>query len=64
MKVSVDPQRCMGHGQCYTHAPEIYQFDAEGYCVVVKPEVEGDALTQAVKGAQACPESAITVSEE
>ncbi|ODQ93476.1 cytochrome [Mycolicibacterium holsaticum] len=54
----------MGHGQCYAHAPEIYEPDADGYCVVIKPDVDGDDLTQARIGAQACPESAITVSEE
>ncbi|MDQ2636846.1 MAG: ferredoxin [Actinomycetota bacterium] len=64
MRVTVDPERCMGHGQCYAHAPQIYEPDAEGYCVVVKPDVDGDDVAQARKGAQACPESAITVSED
>lgn len=64
MRVTVDTERCMGHGQCYAHAAEIYRADAEGYCVVVKPYVEGDEVAQALTGAEACPESAITVSEE
>lgn len=64
MKVVVDPERCMGHGQCYTHAPSIYEPDEDGFCVVLKSDVEGDDLQQAVQGAEACPESAITVSEE
>jgi ferredoxin len=54
----------MGHGQCYTHAPDIYEADAEGYCVVRKPIVTGPDIDQAITGAKACPESAITVSEE
>lgn len=64
MKVTVDPERCMGHGQCYAHAPDIYQPDADGFCVVIKPHVEADDLEQAIRGAESCPESAITVSEE
>lgn len=63
MKVAVDPTRCMGHGQCSAHGPDVYEPDEEGYCVVLMTEVEGDELEQAVKGAEACPESAITVTD-
>nr|WP_231743504.1 ferredoxin [Mycobacterium sp. GA-2829] len=54
----------MGHGQCYAHGPDVYEPDEEGFCVVLKPFVEGDQLKQAVAGAEACPESAISVSED
>ncbi|KUI29221.1 ferredoxin [Mycobacterium sp. GA-2829] len=64
MKVAVDSERCMGHGQCYAHGPDVYEPDEEGFCVVLKPFVEGDQLKQAVAGAEACPESAISVSED
>ncbi|HET7742842.1 MAG TPA: ferredoxin [Mycobacterium sp.] len=64
MRVTVDSQRCMGHGQCYVHAPEVYEPDAEGFCVVVKHDVEGADLDQALQGAQVCPESAISANKE
>lgn len=64
MKVTVDSELCMGHGQCYAYAPDVYEPDADGFCIVLKPVTEGDDSKQAVEGAQACPESAITVSEE
>jgi ferredoxin len=63
MRVTVDPERCMGHGQCYAHGPDVYEPDEDGYCVVVMSDVEGDEIQQAVDGAQACPESAITVED-
>lgn len=64
MRVVVDSELCMGHGQCYAHAPDVYEPDEEGFCVVLKPNVEGGERDQALAGAQACPESAITASEE
>ena len=64
MKVTVESERCMGHGQCYAYAPDVYEPDEEGFCVVRKHDVEGDDLDQALQGAQACPESAITANEE
>lgn len=64
MRVTVDPERCMGHGQCYAYAPQVYRPDDEGFCVVTHSEVEGDLLGKAVEGAEACPESAITVAGE
>lgn len=63
MIVTVDSQRCMGHGQCYAHGPDVYQPDDEGFCIVVQPDVHGDDLKQAIAGAEACPESAIAVNE-
>jgi ferredoxin len=63
VKVTVDSERCMGHGQCYARGPGVYEPDDDGYCVVVSATVEGDLLQQAVEGAEACPESAITIGE-
>lgn len=61
VRVVVNRNRCLGWGVCYTHAPEIYQADSEGYCVVVKPFVGEALFDKAVEGAAACPERAIRV---
>ncbi|MGE2725626.1 3-keto-5-aminohexanoate cleavage protein [Mycolicibacterium pulveris] len=61
VRVVVNRNRCMGWGVCYAHAPEIYQADAEGYCVVVKPYVDEELYEKAIEGAAACPERAIRV---
>ncbi|BBY37939.1 hypothetical protein MMAN_20730 [Mycobacterium mantenii] len=61
VRVVVNRNRCMGWGVCYSHAPEIYQPDSEGYCVVVKPHVDASLLEKAIEGAASCPERAIRV---
>lgn len=63
MKVTVDSERCMGHGQCYTWGPGVYQPDEQGYCVIPVADVTGDLVAQAIAGAEACPESAITIHD-
>lgn len=66
MKLSVDSGRCMGHGRCYTVAPDLLTFDDDGYVtvrgeVIDVPEAHADAARQAVAN---CPERAIEVFEE
>lgn len=61
VRVVVNRNRCLGWGVCYAHAPEVYQPDAEGFCVVVKPYVHGALLEKAIEGAASCPERAIRV---
>ncbi|ORW49278.1 cytochrome [Mycobacterium paraense] len=60
--VTVDPDRCTGHGRCYTLAPDVFDADEVGHCVVLEPDVSGDLEAQAVAGEQNCPEQAITLS--
>ncbi len=62
MRVDVDQKACAGHGQCSATAPEVYELDADGFCLPVGSVPEG-AEEQAREGAAACPEYAITVVE-
>lgn len=62
MRVEVDPERCTGHGRCYTLAPDVFEPDEMGHCVVLVAEVSDELEAQAVTGAQNCPEQAITLS--
>ena len=59
--VEIDTTRCSGHGRCYVLAPEIFQSDDQGFGVVTCTEVTDDLLDAAERGANACPERAITV---
>ncbi|OMC18998.1 ferredoxin [Mycobacterium sp. SP-6446] len=61
-RVSVDAERCTGHGRCYTLAPDVYDADEVGHCVVLVEDVSGDLEAQAAVGEQNCPEQAITLS--
>ena len=31
MKVTVDPDRCQGHAQCWDLCPEVFSLDEEGH---------------------------------
>jgi ferredoxin len=63
MKIAVDRELCAGHGQCFAYASDVYEPDDDGFCVVRIPNTEGELAVQAEQGAQACPESAITVRD-
>ncbi|AGZ53890.1 ferredoxin [Mycobacterium kansasii] len=61
-RVSVDPDRCTGHGRCYTLAPGVFDADEVGHSIVRVAEVSGELERLAVTGAENCPERAITLS--
>jgi ferredoxin len=63
MRVILDSEKCQGHGRCYVLAPEVFAPDEEGYGTVQQSEVSGDLLEQARRGAQGCPEAAITLAD-
>ena len=60
--VSVDADRCTGHGRCYTLAPDIFDADEVGHSIVLVSEVSGELEQQAITGERNCPEQAITLS--
>jgi ferredoxin len=62
VRVEVNPNICEGHGQCNAVAPEVYDLDDGGYCLIHHPEVPADLESQAEEGALACPVQAITVT--
>ena len=65
MKIEFAPDRCVGHGQCYATAPELWEPDDEGYS---KPKFESEVPPgleeKARLSANMCPEYAITIVEE
>jgi ferredoxin len=62
MKVTVDRSKCTGHARCAATGPDVYPLDDEGYNALEgETEVPAGLEQQAVDGAAACPERAITV---
>ena len=64
MKVTIDSEKCQGHGRCFSLAPTLFDSDDLGQGVVtgdgtVPPDLE-DAARLAE---QNCPEYAITITE-
>lgn len=54
--------RCTGHGACYTHCPEVFSPDEEGYAVVDESAVEAN-VDQVRYAVMVCPERAIELVE-
>jgi ferredoxin len=62
VRVLLDPDACVGHGRCYALAAEVYEPDEDGHCVVLRDgDVPSDMEAAARKGADNCPEEALSV---
>jgi ferredoxin len=61
-RVGLDADRCVGHGRCYTLAPEVFDADEVGHSIVRAADVSGELEAQAADAERNCPEGAITFS--
>ena len=64
MRIRLEQDFCSGHGRCYMLAPEVYDEDERGHCVLKHTEVPAELEAKAREGADACPESAIVVEDD
>jgi ferredoxin len=67
MKLTVDADRCRGHGLCYSLAPDLLEDDDdEGYVSVRGQviDVPADQVDDARNAAASCPEQAIDLLED
>jgi ferredoxin len=66
VKIALDNDKCVGHGRCYALAPDVYDADDEGHCVLLFPDapIPADLESKAKLGAANCPEQALTVTED
>ena len=62
--VEVDPNHCAGHALCSATAPEVYDLDDDGYCLPNSNAIDARLRQDAVNGAAACPERALTVIDD
>lgn len=63
MRVRLDAGRCTGHGRCYTLAPNVFDADDEGRCVLRTPQVAPAHEREARAAVLNCPEDALALSE-
>jgi ferredoxin len=61
MKVKLDAERCTGHGRCYALAPDVYDADDEGHCVLRHDVIPVELEAKARAGVNNCPEEALTI---
>ncbi|HET6733600.1 ferredoxin [Mycobacterium sp.] len=59
MKITVDDDRCAGHGMCLTLCPEVFTLNDDGYAEALTdiPAQFEAAVREAI---ECCPERAIT----
>jgi ferredoxin len=58
--VTVDRSKCCGYTLCAAEGPDVYSIDDEGYAVAIDG-VPAELEAQACRGAEACPDGAITL---
>jgi ferredoxin len=58
-EVKVDPDACMGSGNCTYEAPGVFELDDDSIAVVVDPAAA--PADRVVAAARKCPARAITV---
>ena len=64
MRVTLDSEKCQGHGRCYALAPNLFDTDDEGYAVLLfEGELTPEQEKAAVLAAENCPEFAIEVQQ-
>lgn len=59
MRVTVDEDRCAGHGMCLTLCPEVFELNDDGWAVADPAEVPAEFHDAAREAIDNCPERAI-----
>ncbi len=61
LRISVDDQRCQGHGRCYELAPELFESDNAGHSRLLGVELDDPPRLFAAEHAiRNCPERALS----
>jgi len=63
MKVTVDADRCRGHGMCLTLCPDVFHMKDDGYSVADPSEVPAGQEAAAKDAIDNCPEQAISETD-
>jgi ferredoxin len=61
MKVRLDVEACTGHGRCYALAPQVFDADDLGHCVVLHEDVPPEHEAEARTAVANCPETALSI---
>lgn len=60
MRVSVDENRCAGHGMCLTLCPEVFEMSDDGWAVADQEDVPAESEGAVREAIENCPERAIS----
>ena len=64
MKLTVDHERCIKAGECYTNQPQLFKATPNGLPEVINERPEGPDVEAAETAAYACPGRAIFVEKD
>ena len=62
-RITIDSERCTGHGRCYALVPELFTDDERGHAELVDVEPDAALLAKARMAEANCPEDAIRVED-
>ena len=62
MKIIIDRDKCRGHNNCVSIAPNVFDIDEQFKAFVIDPK--GDSDDDILKAAKFCPKLAIALEEE
>jgi ferredoxin len=62
MKIIIDKDKCKGHNNCVSIAPNVFEVDEKFKAFVLDPK--GDSDEAILQAAKACPELAIILEDE
>lgn len=63
MRIVLEEDKCVGHGRCYGSAPQLFDADERGHCVVIVDEVPEPLEDAARVGVANCPERALSIED-
>lgn len=63
MHIRLDAERCQGHGRCYVLAPDLFDADDYGHCVLLVDEIPAGREDDARSGVENCPEQALSLED-
>jgi ferredoxin len=64
MRITADPNRCVGAGQCVFSAPEIFDQDEQALVILLDRSPDDSELNRVRTAVDRCPSGAITVAED
>ena len=62
MKIVIDRDKCRGHNNCVSIAPNVFDLDDTFKAIVLDPK--GDSDEEILKAAKLCPKLAIALEDE
>lgn len=61
MRIILDDDVCTGHGRCYALAPDVFDADDQGHCVIKVDDIPDHEQAAAQVAVANCPEVALSI---